>query len=146
MSIETPQFIDFGKTALWVDTQVRTHLKAGGHLLDTLPNDDSRNVRHTFAVMKTVAEKKYCHAWSDKDEGNDKILRLGLAVANYDIDALSKEVMKQEWFDCDYMGPVGSEASEEIHRFELAAYTALHLTHKYGLHLIALQYSELYEN
>lgn len=146
MSIETPQFIDFGKTALWVDTQVRTHLKAGGHLLDTLPNDDSRNVSHLSVVRRTVAEKKYINAMSDTDEGNDKILRLGLAVAEYDIDELSKEVMKQEWIDCHYMSPVGFKAAEEIDRFELAAYSALHLTHKYGLHLIALQYSELYEN
>ena len=146
MSIETPQFIDFGKTALWVDTQVRTHLKADGFFFDILPNNNSRNVRHTFAVMKTVAEKKYSNAWSDRDEGNDKILRLGLAVAEYDIDAMSKEVMKQEWIDCHYMSPVGFKAAEEIDRFELAAYSALHLTHKYGLHLIALQYSELYEN
>ena len=146
MSIGTPQFIDFDKAALWVDTQVRTHLKAGGHLFDILPNDNSRNVKHASVVMKTVAEKKYSNAWSDKDEGNDKILRLGLAVANYDIDALSKEVMKQEWIDCHYMGPVGFEAIKEIDRFELDAHTALHLTHKYGLHLIALQYSEMYEN
>lgn len=147
MATSTPQFDSFETTCLWIDTQVNTYLKAQGFMFDVLPTDNnSRNVRCWWFVKGCVSEKKHLHAMSDRDEGNDKILRLGLSVSSFDIDALSKKMMKQQWVDCQYMVPVGFKAVDEIDRFELAAYSALHLAHRYGLTLIAEQYSELYEN
>jgi hypothetical protein len=146
MSVKTPQFIDYKTTASWLDTQVKTYLNAQGIPIDDVPTITARNVEHHSAVERIVDDELYHNAWSDVDDGNDKILRLGLAVGCYDIHELTRKVMPCVWDEEKQGGEIGLAAVKKIDKFELAAYSALQLAHRYGLTLIALNYSEMYEN